>query len=124
MNSRDRYDISVYKRDTWDGFSSTMNYVDDAGTVLTPIDLTNSTIVMQVKVNPSDDTSVLQLSTQDNTITITDAINGKFKINSININIPSGMYYYDIQFTFLSSSKVKTYLYGTFNVTQDVTQII
>lgn len=123
MNNRERYDINVYKRDTWDGISLTMNYTDANGNVTGPMDLTDTNITLQVKINASDDDSVLQFSTSSGSITITDATNGKFRINATNINLNAGTYYYDIQFNFVGSNKIKTYIYGTFNVTQDVTQL-
>lgn len=124
MTNRQRYDIDVYKRDTWDGITITMTTSTDGGVTSTPMDLNNTTITMQIKINATDDSPVLQLSTTDNTVTITDATNGVFKINPINISLDAGMYYYDIQFNFAASNKIKTYMFGTFNVTQDVTQIV
>ena len=123
MKNRERYDLEVYKRDTWDGVQITMTRSSDNGQTYIPIDLNNTNILMQVKINASDDTNVLELSTSNNTITIVNASNGIFKINPINIDLSAGMYYYDIQFTFTASEKVKTYIYGTFNVIQDVTQL-
>ena len=114
MINRERYDIVVYRRDTWDGLIITISKNGN------PIDLTGCAITMQVKVNPTDTSSVLTLSTVNNEITITEPTNGKFRINATVINLDSGTYYYDIQFNF-SPTLIKTYMFGTFDVTQDIT---
>ena len=55
-------------------------------------------------------------------ITITDAVNGIFKIDAFNLDATfiAGTYYYDIEFT-NGSGDIDTYIQGTFKITQDVT---
>lgn len=55
-------------------------------------------------------------------ITITDALNGVFKIDAFNLgtDFVTGTYYYDIEFT-NGSGEIDTYINGTFKVNQDVT---
>lgn len=84
------------------------------------VDLTDAIIKMQVRKEYG---GVVQLSfTSDNDagITITDAINGKFKINQQIIDIPAYNYIYDIQFTI--DGIVKTYVSGNFLIINDVTR--
>lgn len=114
MINRERYDIVVYRRDTWDGLVITLSKNNE------PVDLTSCSITMQVKVNPTDVDSMLTLNTANNGITITEPTAGKFRINSVVINLEPGTYYYDIQFNF-SPTLIKTYMFGTFDVTQDIT---
>lgn len=77
---------------------------------------------MQVKANPEDSKSYLSLNTIDGGITITDGVNGKFKVDPTLVDIPSDVYFYDIQVVF-PTSVVKTYIRGSFTVIQDVTRL-
>lgn len=84
------------------------------------IDLSDSIIKMQVRKEYG---GVVQLSftSEDNDgITITDALEGKFKINQQIIDIPACNYIYDIQFNI--DGIIKTYVSGNFLVTNDVTR--
>ena len=54
-------------------------------------------------------------------LTITNASQGRFKINNQIINIDSGVYLYDIEITF-SNGEVKTWVSGEFNVKCDITR--
>lgn len=64
----------------------------------------------------------LSLTSIDNAgITITDAVNGHFKINEQIIDICAGNYLYDIEIEFGDGS-VKTYVSGNFVIKNDVTR--
>ena len=52
-------------------------------------------------------------------ITKVDAANGIFKIDPFVADMPIGIYYYDIQFT--DGAVIKTYIEGTWEITQDTT---
>jgi len=84
-----------------------------------PIDLTAATIKIQVRKESKTGEVVKTLETGSG-ITITDATNGVFSIDSFVIDIPVGINYYDIQLT--TGATVKTYVEGIFEVLQDVTQ--
>lgn len=84
------------------------------------IDLTDAVIRMQVRKNYGDAIVLNFTSVDDEGITITDAVDGKFKINQRIIDIPAYNYIYDIQFTI--DGIVKTYVSGNFLVTNDVTR--
>lgn len=85
-----------------------------------PIDLTNITIKIQFKV------SIEKASVKDLIIgtglTLVDAVNGVFKIDSFTVfttpNITN--YLYDLEFTY-SSGVVKTYMKGDFPVKHQIT---
>lgn len=53
-------------------------------------------------------------------ITVTDAANGIFEIDSFIVALGVGVYYYDIQFTD-TDGNVYTYVKGTFEVLQQIT---
>jgi hypothetical protein len=84
------------------------------------IDLTNAIIRMQVRQNYGGAIVLNFTSIDEEGITITDAVDGKFKINQRIIDIPAFNYIYDIQFTI--DGVVKTYVSGNFLVTNDVTR--
>ena len=84
------------------------------------IDLTDAVIRMQVRQNYGGAIVLNFTSIDDEGITITDAVDGKFKINQRIIDIPAFNYIYDIQFTI--DGVVKTYVSGNFLVTNDVTR--
>ena len=83
------------------------------------IDLTSGAFKMMIKRSPRSTDSALTL-TDGSGITITDAVNGAWQIDSQVIDIQEGTYYYDVQFTY-ASGQVSTYLSGEFEVIQDIT---
>ena len=85
------------------------------------LDLTGAVIKMQLKKNSTDTVPALSFTSVGSAgITITNASGGLFKINQQIINIDVFNYVYDIQLT-LASGVVKTYVSGTFSVTQEIT---
>ena len=85
------------------------------------LDLTGAVIKMQLKKNSTDVVPSLSFtSVAAAGITITNATGGLFKINQQIINIDVFNYVYDIQLT-LASGVIKTYVSGTFSVTQEIT---
>lgn len=88
----------------------------------TAVNLTGAVIKMQLRKNYSDTSAALSLTSVSSAgITITNAAEGRFKINTQIIDIPVFNYVYDIQIT-LSSGVVKTYVQGGFNITNEVTR--
>lgn len=86
------------------------------------VNLTGATIKMQLRKSYSDVTAALSLTSVGSAgITITNASEGRFKINTQIIDIPVYNYVYDIQIT-LASGVVKTYVQGGFNITNEVTR--
>jgi hypothetical protein len=85
-----------------------------------PIDLTTAIIRMQVRKDYGSPIVLNFTSVNDNGITITDAVDGKFTINQQIIDIRAFKYIYDIQFEI--NGIVSTYVSGDFLVTNDVTR--
>ena len=84
------------------------------------VDLSDAIIRMQLRKEYGG-IIALNLTSVDNAgLTITDAVDGLFKINEQVINIEAGNYLYDIQFNF--DGEIKTYVSGTFLITNDVTR--
>jgi len=86
------------------------------------LDLTDCTILIQFEKQPC-----LAYDYQMGTsaaiggVTITDAVNGEFRIDEQILNWKAAKYYYDIQFTWTDGT-VKTYIGGTIEIKQDVTR--
>tara|TARA_R110000851_G_scaffold143538_1_gene282458 strand:- start:358 stop:711 length:354 start_codon:yes stop_codon:yes gene_type:complete len=106
-----------YKGDTFDGVTFTLK----EGADKTPINLTGATILSQFRVK--EVTGIIQKSLSIGSgITVTDATGGVFKIDSFVLDWNTGTFFYDIQITF-SDGSVRTYVKGTLNVNQDVTNV-
>ena len=85
-----------------------------------PQNLTGAVIRMQLR-KEKDGVSYLELTSVASTgITITDAPNGAFKINTQIINIQAGNYVYDIEFNI--GGVIETLIKGDFILTNDVTR--
>ena len=82
------------------------------------VDLTDVDIDIDFRTAPGVSASALSLGVE--TGITKSATTGRFSIDEQIINIPAGVYYYDIQFTY-DTGKVKTYLEGTLTILQDVT---
>lgn len=79
---------------------------------------------MEVREHDTDDATGTAVITMDSTITVSDGAETNSKITitkaaSVMEDVASGLYVYDLQNT--SNNVVKTYLYGTFKVNEDVT---
>lgn len=72
---------------------------------LSPLDLTNARIKMDFKKD-SNSRSAFTFDTDDNTITITDALNGEFRMNSRVISVCEDSYTADVLVK-LSDNSVK-----------------
>jgi len=84
------------------------------------VDLTDTTIKMQLRKEYGGVVALSLTSVANAGITITDAVDGLFKINEQIINIDASNYIYDIQFDF--DGVVKTYISGNFLIKNDVTR--
>lgn len=105
-------DTGIYYE--WDG----VDYV--VTLTRTYIDLTGCSLLMQLR-QKAYITPVLSL-TDGAGLTITDAAMGQFSIDEQVIELPAYIYLYDIQVTF-PTGKVKTYIYGTFTIVEDVSRV-
>ncbi len=87
----------------------------------TPLVLTDAVITMDLRLTDTS-SSALRLTSVANagfTISATPT-DGTFTLNSQIIDVPAGTYNYDINIL-LSNDTVKTYVWGTWSVIQDVT---
>lgn len=106
------YNITCGKAgDTWKGVTFT---VDRDGTLE---DLTNYAIQMQLKTSGGETLLDLAIGTG---ITLTDAVNGEFRIDPVETPNVSGVSHYDIQFT--NAGVVSTYVKGKFTIESDITR--
>lgn len=112
-------DFRHYKGDTFPEQLFQMEEEIDA--VTTPIDLTGAVINMQLRVKAGENVFLNLTSVGDAGITITDSVNGEFKINEQIINIDARKYLYDLQIT-LANEKVFTYIKGVFEIINDITR--
>lgn len=104
-----QYNITVYRGDTWDGFSFTLTR--NGG----DFDMTGAMALMQVKADKTDETALLEITP---TITPEEML---ITVLSSAIEIDAGRYFYDIQVT-LDGGDIITPIAGRFNVEQDVTR--
>jgi hypothetical protein len=108
-----QYNIQLWRNDSWvQTFSITANNV--------AVNLTGCTIVIQVRKTAFATTADLTLSNGDG-VTISGASFNQIVLNKV-VNIAAGNYLYDINVTF-PSGVVKTYVWGTFLVQEDITKI-
>lgn len=107
------YNFTVKRGDTWDGvmFNVTVNN--------TAFNMANSAVLCQFKTNASVN-AALTLAT-GNGITLLDGANGQFKLDAQVIDIPTGVYLYDVQITTVANT-VKTYIGGRMTVEDDITR--
>lgn len=107
------YNVDVIRGDTYNGveFTYLVNSV--------PVDLTNADIKIEFRYSSKTGrlTKTIEVG---NGITITDAVNGVFRINAFVVLLDVGRHYYDIQLTL--NGEIKTYVEGVFTVLQDVTK--
>ena len=109
-----QYNVQIWRNDTW---SQTFSILADT----VPVNLTGSTITIQVRKTASASSIDLTLSTADSTITIGGASFNQITLNK-KVTIAAGSYLYDMNVSF-PSGVVKTYVWGSFFVQEDITKI-
>jgi hypothetical protein len=109
-----QYNVQIWRNDTWSQvFTITSNSV--------AVNLTGCTIVIQVRKSAAAESIDLSLSTTESSITIGGANSNQITLKKI-VNIAAGNYLYDMNVTF-PSGQVKTYIWGSFFVQEDITKI-
>jgi hypothetical protein len=109
-----QYNVQIWRNDTWaQVFAITANSV--------AVNLSGSTITIQVRKTANASTIDLSLSTTDSSITIGGASSNQITLNK-KVTIAAGSYLYDMNVAF-PSGEVKTYVWGTFFVQEDITKI-
>ena len=104
-----------YKGDTFNGIQYTLLNSSDSS----PIDLTGVSIKTQFRTTSKKGSVILEI-TSGSGITISDAVNGVFSFDSLIIDWSAGTYYYDVEITF-SPEVIKSYIEGTIEILQDIT---
>ena len=108
-----QYGVQIWRNDTW-----TQVFALTANTV--PIDLTGSEIEIQIRKTPSSATAELTLTLLSG-ITIGGVNNNQITINKL-VDVAAGSYVYDMTVKF-PSNIVKTYVWGTYIIYEDITKI-
>jgi len=108
-------DLEHYKGNTFDEvlFQYKINGV--------AVDITNYIIKMQLRKEHEGVVYLEFTSDASNGITITNGLDGMFKINEQIIDIKGGNYIYDIEFNDIDNGTIETYIKGNFNIINDVT---
>ena len=109
-----QYNVQIWRNDSW---SQTFSILADT----VPVNLTGSTITIQVRKTASASSIDLTLSTADSTISIGGASFNQITLNK-KVTIAAGSYLYDMNVSF-PSGVVKTYVWGSFFVQEDITKI-
>ncbi len=103
----------IIRGDSWGGLNATISIN------LIPVDLTGASIRIHLYHNCG---SKIELSTGGNGITITDAVNGVFQINSISrLDWKVGKHVGDVEVTYQNNNRI-TYMQLHINVTDDITK--
>lgn len=108
-----QYNVKIWRNDTW---SQTFAILADT----TPVDLTGCTILIQVRPTPASTSVLLTLSTANSSISIGGVSRNQITLNKI-VDVAAGSYVYDMNVTF-PSGEVKTYLWGNFIVSEDISK--
>ncbi len=108
-----QYNVKIWRNDSW---AQTFALLADT----TPIDLSGSTILIQVRPTPSSSVVALELTSEDSSIGIGGVDNNQITLNKI-VDVAAGTYVYDMSVTF-PSGEVKTYLWGNFIVSEDISK--
>jgi hypothetical protein len=105
--------IPKHKRgDDWDGLQFLIKV---NGTAL---NLTGATIAADFKLKSKTGQLKKQM-TVGSGVTITDAAGGIFKMDGFKVDMPVGIYYFDVEITVAGNTKTR--IEGTWEITQDVT---
>ena len=83
-------------------------------------DLTGAIIKMNFKTQVNSKVAFFW-STVDNSIVVTNPVNGEVTINAKKIDVAPAAYVYDVQITF-ADGRNKTYFNGTITIVQDITE--
>jgi hypothetical protein len=108
-----QYNVKIWRNDTW---SQTFAILAD----VTPVDLSGSTILIQVRPTPTSASVELTLSTANSSISIGGVSRNQITLNK-KVEVAAGSYVYDMNVTF-PSGEVKTYIWGNFIVQEDITK--
>ena len=113
LNIKQTLNVTCMKNDT---FSLDMDWTDASAVA---IDLTLYTFKVQVKRNQASNISLLTFTDSD--FTKDSSGNLTMTKSGADMDIESGVYYYDMQATKISDSSIATWMGGRFTIVEDVT---
>jgi hypothetical protein len=108
-----QYNVKIWRNDSW---SQVFAILADT----TPVDLSGSTILIQVRPTPSSTTISMTLSSANSSISIGGVSRNQITLNK-KVDVAAGSYVYDMNVTF-PSGEVKTYLWGNFIISEDISK--
>ena len=94
--------------------------MEEVNSVNVPINLTGANILIQFKIN-EESPKVFEFRSDDNTILITDALNGIIELQSRILNVPAAIYKYDVKIT-LANGYTKVYLEGSLRILKNISE--
>lgn len=104
--------------DTFD--THQFNFLDSDG--VTPLDLTDATPRVEVRKG-SYNGKLVETSTVGSGLTWVDQSQGQLQWGGFDLDWPSaGDYYYDIQLTYATSGRIRTYVRGKITLIDDATE--
>ena len=106
-----KYNIKMWKGNTW---SNVFKVFKDN----VPVNLSTAEVRIQLRKKPESTTAEVTLTESDG-ITVGGVSNNEITI-SRRINIASGVYYWDL--LTIQSNIYKTYLWGKFEITEEITE--
>jgi len=109
-----QYNVQIWRNDTW-------SQVFTISANSTPVNLTGCTITIQVRKTANASTIDLSLSTTDTSIVIGGVNSNQITLDK-KVTIAAGSYLYDMNVVF-PSGLVKSYVWGSFFVQEDITKI-
>lgn len=109
-----------YRGDTWDGMELLIEDLNEDGTVIGALDLTDCVVDAHFKTSPRG-SAIFKFSTTDNSITIANPTAGIIRFNEKKIDAEPATYMFDIQITFPDAS-VKTILQDCWTILNDITR--
>ena len=115
MSQPKQYDIVTKSGHYWKG--ATIQIVVNG----TPFDLTGASMKMWIVNSVGDTTPLLELTTANSGLEITNAATGTFKIKGQSFALPKGNYPYDIKIT-IGEKVYNDYVQGTLKLRESVTQ--
>lgn len=113
------YNFPAHRRgDTFGG--QLFSFREEINDVLVPIDLTGTSIILQLKILENCKFS-FEFSTENLLITLPDPAMGQVYLESTIIDILEGLYLYDMQITF-PDGVVRTWIKGNWPITKRISR--
>lgn len=106
-----RYNIKLWKGNTWENIFTILK--DSV-----PVNLSSAEVRIQIRRKPTSSTAEVTLTESDG-ISVGGANNNIITVSK-RINIAAGEYYWDV--LVINGGVYTTYLWGTFDITEEITE--